>query len=58
MSGGPLLEHDAGAGFLYIALCDLIPALHQHSSRRDMVIQTGLMVAGALLIVLTHAYLG
>jgi zinc transporter ZupT len=48
----------AVAGFLYVALSDLLPALHQHNSKRDTIFQTTFMAAGAIFMGLAHKYLG
>jgi len=36
----------AAASFIYIAVADLVPELHQHRKPRDMVFQLGLMIVG------------
>jgi zinc and cadmium transporter len=44
----------AAASFIYIAIADLIPGLHQHVGGRALVYQPVLMLAGVALIVLQH----
>jgi zinc and cadmium transporter len=47
----------AAASFIYIAIADLIPGLHEHVGGRALVYQPALMLAGVALIVLQHLLL-
>lgn len=47
----------AAASFIYIAIADLIPGLHEHVGGRALVYQPVLMLAGIALVVLQHLLL-
>lgn len=46
----------AASSFIYIAVADLIPSLHQKTTARAAVQQVGLIVAGVLVIYWAHAH--
>lgn len=48
----PYLIPFAAGNFLYIAMSDLLPALHKHDSRRSSILHIVLLIAGTLLVTL------
>jgi zinc and cadmium transporter len=46
----------AAASFIYIAVADLIPSLHQRTTARAALQQIGLIVAGVIVIYWVHAH--
>lgn len=46
----PLLLAFAAGAFIYIALADLVPELHQQRRPRESIVQLGLMLVGAVLL--------
>lgn len=40
----------AAGGFIYVALADLIPELHKHSGRTNLILQIGALTLGVLLM--------
>ncbi|VAW72247.1 Zinc transporter, ZIP family [hydrothermal vent metagenome] len=47
----------ASSSFIYIAVADLIPGLHERTALRDALTQFGLIISGVLVIYLTHSTL-
>jgi zinc and cadmium transporter len=48
----------AAASFIYIAIADLVPSLHQHTAARSAVAQSLAIACGAACMALAVAYLG
>jgi len=47
----------AAASFIYIAIADLVPGLHKHTSGQALVHQVGLMMSGVCVIVAQHFFM-
>ena len=52
----PYLLAFTASGFIYVAVADLIPSLHRHSSATDSITQIVLILIGMLLIVALDQY--
>jgi zinc and cadmium transporter len=52
----PYLLAFTASSFIYVAVADLIPSLHRHSSATDSITQIVLIIAGMLLIVVLDQY--
>lgn len=48
----------AASSFVYIAVADLIPSLHQRTTAREAFQQVGLIAAGILMVYWAHAHAG
>jgi len=46
----------AASSFIYVAVADLIPGMHQRTQARESIAQAVLIVAGVLVIFLTHEW--